>query len=90
MQGTDSFYPYQLDDGSWAGFAGTSQQQAHANLSFGRWPVSMATAPALSGPWTRRNPADPTKPADAPCVDINGGNSENPIVRSAVECNRVQ
>ena len=23
MQGTDSFYPYQLADGSWAGFAGT-------------------------------------------------------------------
>ena len=80
MQGTDSFYPFQLNDGTWAGFAGTSQQQANANISSGKWPVSLATAPALQGPWTRWNPEDKTRPADAPCVDINGGRTENPIV----------
>ena len=45
----------------------------------GRWVVSMATAPALTGPWTRYNPADRAKPADAPCSAIAGG-IENPIV----------
>lgn len=80
MQGTDSFYPFQLANGSWAGFAGTSQQQKGWNGTTGKWPVSLATAPTLSGPWTRYNPADPTNPADAPCVDINHGFTENPIV----------
>lgn len=82
MQGTDSFYPYRLNETHWAGFAGTSQQQAGFNGSTGKWPVSLATAPRLAGPWTRHNPsADPAaQPADAPCVDINGGNTENPIV----------
>lgn len=55
-------------------------QQTKANLTFGRWPVSMATAPKLGGPWQRRNPGDPSKPANAPCVDINGGYTENPII----------
>jgi hypothetical protein len=105
MQGTDSFYPFQLADGSWAvrailhcipgihytlawvrcekpsvsmpcrrpqGFAGTSQQQSGWNSTSGKWPVSLATAPSLHGPWRRYNPSDPSKPADAPCVDING------------------
>ena len=34
----------------------------------------------MSGPWTRYNPDDRSHPADAPCVDINGGRTENPIV----------
>jgi len=76
MQGTDSFYPYRLNATHWAGFAGTSQQQAGWNSTTGKWPVSLATAPQLSGPWTRYNPSDPSHPADAPCVDINHGNTE--------------
>ena len=42
--------------------------------------MSLATAPTMSGPWTRYNPDDRSHPADAPCVDINGGRTENPIV----------
>jgi len=83
LQGTDSFYPYQLEDGSWAGFAGTSHQEADDKFpGVGKWPVSLATAPDVSGPWTRYNPANKSKEAaaEAPCVDINGGFTENPIV----------
>lgn len=80
LQGTDSLYPYALDDGSWAAFVGTSHQETPNPWPGGKWPVSLATAPALSGPWTRRNPANASAPADAPCVDLNGGFSENPIV----------
>lgn len=45
-------------------------------------PVSLATAPSISGPWTRYNPANRSAAAaaDAPCVNINGGYTENPIV----------
>jgi len=80
LQGTDSFFPYQLADGSWAAFVGTSHQEAPNRWPGGKWPVSLATAPALAGPWTRRNAAAPAAPADAPCVDLNGGFSENPVV----------
>ena len=76
MQGTDSFYPFRLNETHWAGFAGTSQQQSGWKGTTGKWPVSLATAPALAGPWTRYNPANPSRPADAPCVDINGGFTE--------------
>lgn len=80
LQGTDSMYPFQLDDGTWAAFVGTSHQETPNPWPGGKWPVSLATAPALAGPWTRRNPTDPAAPADAPCVSLNGGFSENPIV----------
>ena len=39
----------------------------------------MATAPELTGPWTRYNPSDRSNPADAPCSAISGG-IENPVV----------
>ena len=127
---------YQLADGSWAGFAGTSHQEHPQQYpAVGKWlvehpfknkskmpqhldlrcvllplvpgvttktrlasrikrlkphvicdsfprPVSLATAQVMRGPWTRHNPANKTKgaAADAPCVDINGGYTENPIV----------
>ena len=87
MQGTDSFYPYQLTDGTWAGVAGTSMQQHSwkpgapgSGQDKGKWPVSLATAPAISGPWARFNPTNSSFPQDAPCLDINGGRTENPIV----------
>jgi len=84
LQGTDSFYPYQLNDGSWAALAGTSMQQRGwkpGQGGNGKWPVSLATAPTLDGPWTRYNPTNKSHPADAPCVDINGGGTENPIIQ---------
>eukprot|EP00040_Diaphanoeca_grandis_P040590 m.5399 g.5399 ORF g.5399 m.5399 type:complete len:404 (-) comp4381_c0_seq1:230-1441(-) len=80
MQGTDSFYPFQLNDKSWAAFAGTSFQSSGRKVDGGKWPVSLATAPRLSGPWTRYNPGNTSAPADAPCVDINNGFTENPVV----------
>ena len=82
LQGTDSMYPYQLADGTWAALVGTSHQETPDPWPIpggGKWPVSLATAPALFGPWTRHNPGG-GPPADAPCVDLNGGFSENPIV----------
>ena len=42
--------------------------------------MSLVTAPAISGPWTRFNPTNSSFPQDAPCLDINGGRTENPIV----------
>lgn len=80
LQGTDSFYPYPLNDGTWAALVGTSHQETPDAYGPGKWPVSLATAASLSGPWTRRNAANASAPADAPCIDLNGGFSENPIV----------
>lgn len=79
LQGTDSMFPFMLQNGSWAALVGTSHQEADNQFGSGKWPVSLATAPALSGPWTRFNPSG-GDPADAPCVDINGGFTENPVV----------
>jgi hypothetical protein len=79
LQGTDSMFPYTLPDGTWAALVGTSHQETPNPWPGGKWPVSLARAPALGGPWTRHNPSG-GPPADAPCVDLNGGFSENPIV----------
>jgi hypothetical protein len=81
LQGTDSFAPYQLADGTWAAFAGTSHQETPNPWSgkTGRWVVSMAIAPELSGPWTRYNPSNHSNPSDAPCSNIANG-IENPVV----------
>lgn len=80
LQGTDSMYAYPLEGGGWAALAGTSFQENPDHMpNTGKWPVSGATAPSMFGPWTRRNPSG-GRPADAPCVDLNGGYSENPIV----------
>ena len=78
LQGTDSFAPYQLPDGTWAALAGTSQQQQPYPPG-PRWAVSVATAPKLSGPWTRYNPANRSNPANAPCSKIARG-IENPVI----------
>jgi hypothetical protein len=89
IQGTDSFFPYQLADGTWAAFvgAGVLTYQARAAHDPGwagrapdEWQVALATAPKLAGPWTRFNPGNRSHPADSPCVDLNGGRTENPIV----------
>jgi hypothetical protein len=83
LQGTDSFFPYQLADKSWAALVGTSHQETPDPWPMpagGKWQVSLATAPRLTGPWTRYNPKSGGLPADAPCVDVNGGFTENPVV----------
>jgi len=81
LQGTDSFAPYQLADGTWAALAGTSHEELPNPWvgKVGRWVVSVATAPELTGPWTRYNPGNRSCPADAPCSDIFPS-GENPIV----------
>ena len=78
LQGTDSFYPYQLANGSWAALVGTSHQETPDPWPGGKWPVSLALAPDIMGPWKRYNPSGPS--AAAPCVNLNDGYSENPIV----------
>ena len=83
LQGTDSMYPHRLADGTWAAIVGTAHQEASwrpATAGAGKWPVSLATAPSLRGPWTRLNPASPSRPEDAPCLNLTNGHTENPIV----------
>lgn len=80
LQGTDSMYAFELaSGGGWAALVGTSHEETTNPWPGGKWPVSLATAPALAGPWTRYNPSGGA-PADAPCVNFNGGYTENPIV----------
>jgi hypothetical protein len=73
LQGTDSFFGYQLPNGTWAGFYGTAHTET-PNRFAEEWVVGFATAPSLSGPWTRY-------PADDPVVmQITAGHTENPMV----------
>lgn len=65
QQGTDSFCPWRVRD-RWYSFYGS-----HDYEPIGPWPVGLATAPALAGPWVRceGNPS----PIEAKFI-------ENPIV----------
>ncbi|MBX3748747.1 MAG: hypothetical protein KF897_01510 [Opitutaceae bacterium] len=47
QQGTDSFFPWQAG-GKWYAFYGS-----HQHWPVGNWPVGLAEAPRLAGPWTR-------------------------------------
>ena len=88
LQGTDSMYPYQLEDGRFAAMVGTSHQEAGwqpSNPGEGKWPVSLAMAPSLAGPWERYNPDDPSHPEAAPCLTSSNGNIENPIISRIAE-----
>ena len=70
-QGTDSFFPYQLRDGSWAAFFGSHKRNATPL----QWQVGLATAPALAGPWTRARARNPV------ALEPEGRQAtENPIV----------
>ncbi len=53
QQGTDSFFPYQVGD-RWYGIYGS-----HNHIPRGPWPVGLATAPALHGPWQRLPQGNP-------------------------------
>ncbi len=81
LQGTDSFAPYQLVDGTWVALVGTSHEETPNPWAgkTGRWVVSVATAPKLDGPWTRYNPNNRSDPANAPCSKIANA-IENPII----------
>jgi len=68
LQGTDSFYPYQVGD-VWYGFYGSAHTEA---LPISSWQVGLVKAPSLAGPWKRCSELNPLK--------IEGKFIENPIV----------
>lgn len=68
LQGTDSFYPYQVGE-RWYAFYGSAQTET---LPIRSWLVGLATAPTLSGPWKRRPELNPS-PLEETFI-------ENPIV----------
>lgn len=83
LQGTDSFCPYPLPasaGGGWAGMVGSSHSEANPAYGPGKWVVSLATAPALDGPWTRQPAGGLPVPV---LVDLDGGYSENPMTYPA-------
>ena len=54
QQGTDSFYPWRVGT-KWYGFYGSHQYHP-----MGPWPVGLAEAPSLAGPWTRCTGLNPS------------------------------
>ncbi|HEX4030748.1 MAG TPA: hypothetical protein VHX20_10325 [Terracidiphilus sp.] len=68
LQGTDSFFPY-LVDNSWYALYGSAQTQT---LPIALWQVGLARATSLGGPWTRCSHLNP--------LHIEPRFIENPIV----------
>jgi len=68
LQGTDSFFPYQVGK-RWLGFYGSANTE---HLPIEHWRVGLAEAPALAGPWTRLAQGNP--------VPVEKKFAENPIV----------
>lgn len=66
QQGTASFFPYEVN-GRWLSF-----YCSHQHWPVGNWPVGLAEAPALAGPWTRCASGNP--------VPIEPVFIENPVV----------
>ena len=56
LQGTDSFFPFKISDGKWLSFYGSAQTEK-VPTTF--WAVGLASAPSLSGPWTRLTKINP-------------------------------
>jgi hypothetical protein len=53
LQGTDSFYAYQVND-KWFAFYGSAQtQKTGMNKNYPKWTVALACAPKLAGPWKK-------------------------------------
>lgn len=71
LQGTDSFYPFLIDD-RWYAFYGSAKTES---LPIRSWQVGLASAPALEGPWSREPSLSP--------VPIEPVFIENPIVLQA-------
>lgn len=67
-QGDDSFMPYQLPDGSWRAFYGSSDDKSI-------WRVGLASAPTIDGPWTRLggNPSSVSRTIENPIVVATPG-----------------
>jgi hypothetical protein len=68
LQGTDSFFPYQVGE-KWYAFYGSAATQ---KLPISWWGVGLAAAPALAGPWQRCSELNP--------VLLHDTFVENPIV----------
>jgi len=71
LQGTDSFYAYQVGD-KWYALFGSAQTQTDLNPDYPKWAVGHATAGELAGPWKRLNEMNPLK--------FHPVFAENPIV----------
>lgn len=68
LQGTDSFFPYQVGD-RWYALYGSAHTE---KLPISLWQVGLATAPTIAGPWTRCSEFNPLK--------VESRFIENPIV----------
>jgi hypothetical protein len=68
LQGVDSFFPFQAG-GRWLGFYGSAQTQT---VPCPFWGTGLAEAPALEGPWRRKQDGNPVK--------MDPVFAENPIV----------
>jgi len=67
LQGTDSFFPYKVG-ARWLALYGSANTES---TPIQHWRVGLASAPAISGPWTRRQGGD---------LPIEPTFIENPIV----------
>lgn len=68
LQGTDSFFPYKVND-AWYAFYGSARTES---LPISLWQVGLARAPRLRGPWARVTELNPLK--------VEPRFIENPIV----------
>ncbi len=68
LQGTDSFFPYQVGN-RWLAFYGSANTE---HLPIEHWRVGLAEAPRIAGPWKRCSGTNP--------VNIEPKFAENPIV----------
>jgi hypothetical protein len=67
LQGTDSFFPYKVGN-RWLALYGSANTES---MPIQHWRVGLASAPAIGGPWTRRQ---------GPDLPIEPTFIENPIV----------
>ena len=68
LQGTDSFFPYRVGN-RWYAMYGSAHTES---LPLSLWQIGLASAPSLSGPWTRCTQLNPLR--------IESRFIENPIV----------
>ncbi len=72
LQGTDSFFPYQIGDQWYALYGSANTEMKDEQSLRGPWSVGLASAPALAGPWKRLAEGNP--------LPIEKVFIENPIV----------
>ncbi|HEV8292194.1 MAG TPA: hypothetical protein VGP94_09730 [Tepidisphaeraceae bacterium] len=56
LQGVDSFFPFKIGHRNWLSFYGSAQTQ---KVPTTYWAVGLASAPSLTGPWTRLSRINP-------------------------------